>query len=353
MIKIGIIGIGLMGGSLAKSFSKVQEISRIVAFDKEIEYLEKAKEEGTITKIVHDIDENFKDLDFVFICTPVNTIYDYAKKLKNVINENCIVTDIGSTKSNIVEKIEGLDINFVGAHPMIGSEKYGYDYSKEDLYVDSYYLITETENTKKENIEKLEKLLKKIGAIPMRINLKRHDFSVGVISHVPHIVASGLVNLVKKLDDKDETIKKIAAGGFKDITRIASSNSNMWQNICNQNKEEIIVILDEFENIIKDFKNEINNDEKRYEYFENAREYRDSFVSKNKVDFVTVKVKNKAGVLADITAICAKNSLNIRNINLLKTKEKEDGIINIQFETEEDKLRSIELFKENKYEVSI
>ncbi len=353
MIKIGIIGLGLMGGSLAKAFSKIDDIEKIVCLDNNISSVEKAKQEGKISDISLDIDEKFGDLDFVFICTPVNTIYEYVEKLRDVVKNECIITDIGSTKKNIVEKIDGLGINFVGGHPMIGSEKSGYEFSKEDLYVDSYYLITETENTKKENIDKLEDLLKKIGAIPMRISLDKHDFSVGVISHVPHIVASGLVNLVKKLDDENETIKTIAAGGFKDITRIASSNSNMWQNICGQNKEEIVIILNEFENIIKEFKTEIDNNEKRYEYFENAREYRDSFVSKNKVDFVTVKVKNKAGVLADITSICAKNSLNIRNINLLKTKQKEDGIINIQFETEEDKLRSIELFKEHKYDVSV
>ena len=352
MYNIGIIGIGLMGGSLAKAFSKLEKIEQIIAFDKNQESLEKAKIEGYVTKVTNQIGDDFKNLDFIFICTPVDSIYEYAEKLKYIVNENCIISDIGSTKKNIVQKIDALNLNFVGTHPMIGSEKYGYDFSSEDLFADSYYIITKTDKTKREDIDKIKELIKMINAIPLEIDLDKHDFAVGVISHVPHIVASGLVNLVEKLDDENQTIKTIAAGGFKDITRIASANSNMWQSICKQNKEEIIVILDEFKEIIENFKNNINSTEKRYEYFDNAKKYRDSFITKNKVDYVTIEVKNKAGVLADITTICANNSINIRNINVLRTKEKEDGIIKILFENEGDKQKSIKLLKEHKYEVS-
>lgn len=353
MYKIGIIGLGLMGGSLAKAFSKVKDIEKIIAYDQNIQSLNKAKEEGYIDDIAYDVDEKFNSLDFIFICTPVNTIYEYAKSLKEIVKETCIITDIGSTKKNIVQQIDELDLNFVGGHPMIGSEKYGYEFSSEDLYADSYYILTKTTKTKLENIRILKGLLEKINAVPLEIELDRHDFSVGVISHVPHIVASGLVNLVKKLDDENKTMKTIAAGGFKDITRIASANSNMWQNICTQNKEEIVAILDEFKNIIEEFKNNIESSEKTYEYFESAKNHRDSFTAKNKVDYVTIEVKNKPGVLADITAICGQNSINIRNINVLRTKHKEDGIIKILFENEEEKQRSVELLRQHKYEVSM
>lgn len=112
----------------------------------------------------------------------------------------------------------------------------------------------------------------------------------------------------------------------------------MWQNICMQNKNEILVILEEFQNIIENFKNNINDNNKLYEYFENAKIHRDSFSSKNKVDYVTINVKNKAGVLADITTICAKNSINIRNINVLATNEKEDGIIKIYLKMKKKKI---------------
>ena len=352
MQKIGIIGLGLMGGSLAKAFSKLKDV-QIIAYDKNKESLEKAKEEGYIEYISYNIDEKFEDLDFIFICTPVNTIYEYAKKLKEIVKKDCIITDIGSTKKNIVEKIDNLNLNFVGAHPMIGSEKCGYQFSSEDLYADSYYILTKTNKTKIENITKIKELLEKINSIPLEIDLDKHDFSVAVISHVPHVVASGLVNLVKKLDDENETMKTIAAGGFKDITRIASSNPYMWQNICKQNKDEIVIILDEFKNIIEEFKNNINNNEKTYEYFESAKNHRDSLIPKNKVEYVTIEVKNKAGVLADIATICAENSINIRNVNVLRTKEKEDGIINILFENEEDRKKSIELLKKHNYDVSI
>ena len=351
MNKIGIVGLGLMGGSLAKSFAHLDDVDEIVAYDMDFKSLEKAKNEKIISKISYDIDENFENLDFIFICTPVNTIYEYAKKLKNIVKSDCIITDIGSTKKNIVEQIDELGINFVGAHPMIGSEKYGYQFSSDDLFTNSYYILTMTSKTKGENIKKLQRLIKKIGANPLIVNLDEHDFAVGAVSHVPHIVAAGLVNLVKKLDNENGTMKTIAAGGFKDITRIASANPHMWQNVCKQNKEQVVIILDQFKNIIESFKNNIEKDEEVYQYFETAKEYRDSFSTNHKIDYVTIETKDKIGVLADITTICSQNYINIRNIKLLRTKEKEEVIINILFENEKDRKKSIELFEKNKYNI--
>lgn len=125
---------------------------------------------------------------------------------------------------------------------MIGREKFGYSFSDDNLYHNSYYLLTKTDDTKLENIERLKELLVQIDVTPVEIELEKHDFYVAVISHIPHIIASDLVNLVKCTDDEKMTMKTIAAGGLKDITRIAFANPDMWKNICIQNKEENLLV---------------------------------------------------------------------------------------------------------------
>lgn len=349
MYNIGILGLGLMGGSLAKAFSKIDEVNKIIAYDNNIESLENAKVEGYITEFTMNIDESFSDLDFIFICTPVNSIFEYAKKLRELVKSDCIITDIGSTKREIVNKIDELELNFVGAHPMIGSEKFGYDFSSEALYKNSYYLLTKTNKTKQENIDKLKEFLVKIEVKPLEIELEKHDFSVGAVSHVPHIIASGLVNMVKDLDDENEYMKKIAAGGFKDITRIASANPTMWQNICMQNKEEVIKILDLFQNMLAEFKENIDNKDFIFDYFAKSKMYRDSFFARD--IFIMIEARNEVGFLANITRICSDNNINIKNIKLHRPKEDDEEVVYLYFENENEKNKCLELFLRTDYNI--
>jgi len=349
MYKIGIIGLGLMGGSLAKAFSNLDEVKKIIGFDTNLQFMKDAKADGYITDFSNDIDGKFSDLNFVFICTPVNTIYEYATKLKDVVSSNCIITDIGSTKKEIVNKIDELGLNFVGGHPMIGSEKFGYNFSSDSLYKNAFYLLTKTDKTKKENIDNLKELLLKLEVKPLEIDLDKHDFSVGSVSHVPHIIASGLVNLVEDLDDNNQNMKKIAAGGFKDITRIASANPYMWQNICSQNKDEIIKILDKFELMIKDFKKNINNEQFIFDYFDKAKIYRDSFFVKE--IFVKIEAKNEVGFLSNITSICSDNHINIKNIKLLRPEDDGEDVLYLFFDNEEEYRKCVKLFRDSEYKI--
>ena len=276
-MKIGIIGLGLMGGSIAKTLAG----NEIIAFDKNKEDLEKALEEGVITNYTLEINNEFEDVDILFICTPVKYIYEYIKEAYKYVKKDCIITDIGSTKNDIVTKVEKdfPNMNFIGAHPMVGSEKIGYNNSLKDLFENSYYLITKTSNTKETNMEKFYEIIKKLKAFPVIMNSKEHDYVVSIISHIPHIIASGLVNLVQNSDDKDK-MKMLVGGGFKDITRIASSSPQMWQNICVQNKQEILKGLQNFKDILNSFEQSLvnNDEEKMLEYFKNAKQYRDNIL---------------------------------------------------------------------------
>ena len=355
MQNIGIIGLGLMGGSIAKTLKN--KLNKIIAFDLNEQDLKQALNEKVIDEYTLNIDEKFSNLDIIFICTPVKLVYEYVQKLEKYISPNCIITDVGSTKFEIVKSIEKdfPNIKFIGAHPMVGSEKSGYNASKDFLFENGYYIITKTEKTDIQDVEKIKNVVEQLKAIPIIIDVDKHDYIVSAISHVPHIVASALVNLVKNSDDNNMNMKHLAAGGFKDITRIASSSPVMWQNICNQNKEEIIKTLSIFNNIINEFiENIIQEKESNVlTYFESAKEYRDSFdiVPASTNYYITIDVKDTPGVIAEIATMLSLNNINIKNIGIENSREYEGGILKIVFQNEEEKNKSIELLEKRGYDI--
>lgn len=354
MYKIGIIGLGFMGGCIAKSLIKSDKVEEICAFDKNKESLELALSEKSITKIAKNLND-FRDTDIIFLCTPVSLISKLATELKDIVKKDCIITDIGSTKGTILEELEKTNINFVGAHPMVGSERAGYATCNDYLFENAYYLLIEKNN--KENVEKVKEIILELKAIPVLVDEKEHDYIVAAISHVPHVVASALVNLVKELDDKDEKMKLLAAGGFKDITRIASADPTMWENICVENKLRIVEILERYIGNLKDIKEEIFRVEnsKIYDFFKNAKEYRDSFVIKKingqVLPALNIIIKDEKGAIAKVATILAENNINIKNIGIVNNRESMQGVLNIVFENIEEKEKGYIILKNNNYEV--
>lgn len=158
------------------------------------------------------------------------------------------MTDVGSTKTSIHETVAalGMESCFVGGHPMAGSEKTGYESSTDHLLENAYYIITPTPHTPASHTDRMVNVAKAIGALPLVLDYHRHDFIVAAISHLPHLIASSLVNLVHDCDSEDQMMKRLAAGGFKDITRIASSSPVMWEQICMTNTGNITEVLDRY-----------------------------------------------------------------------------------------------------------
>lgn len=353
MYKIGIIGLGFMGGCIARTLISSSKISSILAFDNNIESLKQAKNDNSITEYTTNI-KDFKETDIIFLCTPVGFISEYANKLKNIVKKDCIITDIGSTKSNIIQDLEKIDVNFVGGHPMVGSERIGYSTSNNYLFENTYYIITKNKNI--EATKKIEAIVKELKAIPVVIEPEKHDYIVAVISHVPHLIAAGLVNLVKNLDDENENMKTLAAGGFKDITRIASSDPIMWMHICNENKKEIIPILEKYISELNEIKNNINNSEKIYSFFDSSKKYRDSFISKKvngqSLPTLNIEIKDESGAIAKIATILANNNINIKNIGIVNNRETIDGALNIVFNSFEEQEKGYSILMQNNYKVS-
>ena len=246
--KIGFVGLGLIGGSIAKAVRRYYPEWEIAAFDKNRETLALAVQEGTIHTACSSIDDNFRDCSYIFLCTPVAYNTAYLSQLKDLAGKDCILTDVGSVKTSIHEEVTalGMDEIFIGGHPMAGSEKSGFINAKAHLIENAYYILTPSSKVKEEKVEAYKNFIASLKALPVVLDYREHDFITGTISHLPHIIAATLVNFVRDTDTKDELMKQLAAGGFKDITRIASSSPTMWQHICLNNHENISHILQRY-----------------------------------------------------------------------------------------------------------
>lgn len=356
MKNIGIIGLGLIGGSIAKAIKATNDVN-IVAFNRSEQSLIDAKNDGIISDYSTSDMSIFKACDIIFLCTPVDKIISYVERLKPYIKKDCIITDAGSTKNQICEKMKAFkDIAFIGGHPMAGSEKTGYKAANEHLYENAFYVLTPSETITQAQTDEVVGLVKKMGAIPVVISPKHHDYVVSAISHVPHIIAAALVNMVKKLDDDKEYMHTLAAGGFKDITRIASSSPEMWSGICFENKTEILNVISEFKNTLTNFEEELKKDENDsiYNFFEASRDYRNSFAEK-KVSVIAkyyelyVDIIDRPGSIATIATLLSVNNINIKNIGIINNREFSGGVLQIIFESEEEKNKSISLLEEMNY----
>lgn len=356
--KIGFIGLGLIGGSIAKAIRQYYPDYEIVAFDKSKETLALATQDSVIDVAATTIDDNFYHCDYIFLCAPVAFNTAYLSQVSKYLEGDCILTDVGSVKTSIHKEVEslGLEDYFIGGHPMAGSEKSGFANSKAMLIENAYYILTPTTKVSKEKIDRYEKFVADLKAIPVILDYNEHDYVTGTISHLPHIIASTLVNFVKDTDTKDELMKNLAAGGFKDITRIASSSPTMWQHILLKNKDYVSKILGEYIETLKDAKALIDAEDEPgiYHMFDSSRNYRNSIPSSSsgpikKVFAIYCDIIDEAGGIAAIATILASNGISIKNIGIVHNREFEEGVLRIEFYDEESSKRASELLQKFRY----
>jgi prephenate dehydrogenase len=362
---IGFIGFGLIGGSLARVFRKLNSNNTIIAYNYNKNKvmgkgLAEALEDHVLDYVYHDLKEGFPSCDIIFLCAPVLSNITYLKELKNLIKPNCILTDVGSVKGNIHAAVDelGLKEQFVGGHPMAGSEKTGYHNSHEKLLENAYYILTPTDETKPQYTQALYELVEETGAIPLILNYNEHDDITAAISHVPHIIAASLVNMVKDSDDTDEKMRTLAAGGFKDITRISSSSPVMWQNICLTNTASIKSFLDKYISTLQNVSDCLACKDEDFlsRFFEEAKEYRNSIPNNSigmmkKVFELYVDIIDEAGAIATLAVLLAKNEISIKNIGIIHNREFEDGVLRIEFYEGTATKKAVDLLKTYSYTV--
>ena len=357
-ITCSFLGLGLIGGSIARALREYFPELKIKVYDKDIPSLSLAIKERVATSIYTEITADLCDADYIFLCAPVSVNGDNLRTIAPMLMPHTIITDVGSVKSGIHALIDELHLEkqFIGGHPMAGSERFGYANSKVNLLENAYYVLTPTANVPKEKVLELKEIISGIKALPLIIACDEHDYATAAISHLPHIIASSLVNLVRETDSKDELMKTLAAGGFKDITRIASSSPVMWQQICLTNTDNIKVLLDQYITNLRHIRDELEekNAMALYNFFDQARIYRDSFSSTSRGPImpsytISIEIPDKPGSIAEITVLLAEHHLSIKNMNIVHNREAEFGALTIEFYTREDMLKAVELLQQNAF----
>ena len=335
---IGFIGLGLIGGSLAKNIKATYPDTRIIALASREETLKEAFQAGVIENASPLPLEAYGACDLLFLCAPVGVNISYLEQLKPILSPHCLLTDVGSVKGDIQAAISNLqlDAQFIGGHPMAGSETTGFHNASEKLLENAYYILTRTPAVSQELFEDFQTFISSLGAIPIPMGPDEHDEATATISHLPHVISAALVNLVCKRDNDAEILKTIAAGGFRDITRIASSSPVMWRHICTANKDKLLTLLDAYNAELAAFRDTISrgDGDEIQQIFSDAKEYRDSLPVKQGVlpsvfEFY-LDLDDTVGGIAKIAQILANHGLSIKNIGIIHNREFQDGVLHIE-----------------------
>ena len=257
--KVGFIGLGLMGGSLSIALKKLPKDYYFIGLDHNKEHCKKALEINLVDEITNSLDK-LKECDIIILSIPVDGIISVSKKLKN-LSEKCTVIDLGSTKEKISNSIPS-DIrkNFVTAHPMTGTEKFGPSAAIDNLYKDKVVVLCDLEKSGEYQVKVAKSLFDDIGMNIVCMNAKEHDRHAAFISHMPHALSYALANSVLQQEASD-SILNLAGGGFKDMSRIAKSSPTMWEDIFRQNKTNLLEAINTFQSELKKCEKMVKNEE--------------------------------------------------------------------------------------------
>ena len=279
--KIALIGLGLIGGSIAKALCVDKKNYHIVAFDEDTDTLLKAEKSGWIDEWVSEPELLAKDADIIILCTPVCSMIPLAKKIVPLMKKGAILSDVGSVKGYLKKELSAImsdDIYYIGAHPMAGSEKSGLDAADVNLFIGRPFVLIPDDNIKNEQMEIMVTFVKDIRAIPVFLDEKTHDLAVAMVSHMPHVLSSVLM-LAASDDESALNAKYLAAECFRDMTRVSGADPRMWTDICLTNGDSIIEQLEKFESILQKAKEKIKAGDEKWlmQFFASGREGREQF----------------------------------------------------------------------------
>ncbi|MCD4670324.1 MAG: prephenate dehydrogenase [Actinomycetia bacterium] len=332
---ITVIGLGLIGGSLAMALKSLEENFILTGYDIEDEAMNIAKYRNIIDNVSADYKGSVIDADLIVIATPISRIAEVIDSIKDHLKEGVIITDVGSAKGKIVKKVNSMlpeNTFFIGGHPMAGSENEGVLSARADLFKNAFYILTPTENTISEHLLALHNLFTKVGARVISMSPGQHDENVALISHLPHILSTNLVELVDNRQKELKNLLRLCAGGFRDMTRIAASNTKMWLDITLENREELIKSIDLYIDYLNKFKEGLSKNNADYigKHYVKAREARinlPKYVEKDisKLYELKIAIPDRSGVLSDITLAISSKGINIEDISIFHSTEFSDG----------------------------
>ncbi|MBY7143494.1 prephenate dehydrogenase [Virgibacillus sp. NKC19-3] len=360
---IVIAGLGLIGGSLAKSIYQSNQ-NHVVGYDINAETLEYA----LINEFIHEASTDFtqatRKADYIIFAAPISETIRLMQELDTfVLDHDIIVSDVSSVKNSILETANNLSnkhITFIGGHPMAGSHKKGIEAAKGHLFENAIYVLTPSTRSSQAKVESLKQVLKNTKSNFIILDPNDHDEMTGVVSHFPHLIASSLVHQAKKWEDKHAFLPTLAAGGFRDVTRIASSNPEMWQDIFYHNRFKMSRMLEEWITEMSSLKELVDNDDKTtmMTYLKNAKDYRDGLGKMERGAIpafydLYVDIQDQPGALASVTRLLADEKISIRNIQILEIREGITGALRLSFPSQKLQKQSHTLLQTHGYEVMI
>lgn len=358
--QVSIVGVGLIGGSLGMALKERGLAEDIVGSGSRVGNLRLAVERGAIHRFACSLAEGVSGADLVVIATPVSATIPVLEQIIPHLAPGVVVTDVGSTKADIVSKAEKMttpDFSFIGGHPMAGSEQNGVKGADPYLFENAFYIITPTAGTPVSALERVKRMVSGIGARIIEMDPADHDLAAAAVSHLPHLLAATLVNTVVNLPGSGR-ILPLAAGGFKDTTRIAAGSPSLWRDIFAANREQLLKMVSNFKAELEHFEKLIKNlnKEEVYDTLNKAREVRLGLPQSTKgylpsLYEVIVTVPDQPGAIAGFTVQLAGAGVNISDIEILRVREGEGGTIRVGFATTGEQDQAVNILRQKGYAV--
>jgi prephenate dehydrogenase len=360
--QVALIGTGLIGGSIGMALRENNLAAHITCYDRDPGAALEAVACGAADAFAETAVLAVKDTDLVILAVPVLSTIEIIKEILPALKEGVLITDVGSTKGSVMAAVEQLLPSFaeyIGGHPMAGSEEAGIKGADPGLLENAIYVLTPGLQTSSATVEKLSAMLEGTGAQPLILDPLSHDRVVALVSHLPHITAATLVQSVAGAGDL-ELIRTLAAGGFRDSTRIALGNPEVWRDICISNRWALISALKSFRaslDKLEQYLTEPNADAVQ-EYLLQARDYRKTIPHRGRgilpeLFDIIVLVRDTPGVIAKLTGLLGDEGVNIDAIEILHVRELAGGSIRLGFRNREQQQQALKLLKSKGYRTNV
>jgi len=338
-VRIAVVGTGLIGASLAGALRRLDEVTTVVGADRDARNLDLSLEKGLIDTAAGSAAEAAEGADIAVLAVPVSAIGDVAKEVGDVLAPGAVLTDVASVKGRVVPLLEaavGPGVTVIGGHPMAGSHETGAGHATADLFVGATYLLTPTAGTQAAAYRSLHAVVSKIGARVLAVDPDRHDLLVAVVSHLPQLAATTLMNLAaRRAEDEHAELLLLAAGGFRDATRVAASNPQLWLEICAENRSAIVEVLDDYRERIGALRSLLAVGDERglRRELAAARKARRALPGKETVTGALVElllpIPDRPGVLAEVTTTVGATGVNVEDLRIEHAPEGGRGTLSL------------------------
>jgi len=360
--QVGILGTGLIGGSLGLALRGEGAAAKVIGYDSDSGMLEEALRIGAIDEAAGSVEELAATSDLIFVAVPVRAIPSVLAQAAPALRPGTTLSDVGSVKERVMReagRILPSGCHFIGGHPLAGSEQRGAGFADAHLFRDAYYVLTPSADCDAEAYSQLHALITSLGARVIAMEPHQHDRAVSVISHLPHIMAMSLMNLA--LERAEEyPLLRLAAGGFRDMTRIAASDAGLWLDILVENREAVEESLQECMAAMQRIGDIIaeGEEEELVRWMENASIGRQNLAPVLRESLagyysVILAVDDRPGVISDVTLTVGEMGVNIEDLELVHPLESGQGLLRLTISGEEAAARVTGALREKGYRANM